>query len=112
MTTNGVPGLTLGNGCSENGIARETQGALFKHVAAQAESSGNKVTIVGVGQVGMACAFTILTQVNFTLPQNLLHDFKISSKDYLPLNLKVYNQSILVIPSHHFKTITSLRHLS
>ena len=26
--------------------------------------SGSKVTIVGVGQVGMACAFSIMTQVN------------------------------------------------
>jgi L-lactate dehydrogenase len=25
--------------------------------------SGSKVTIVGVGQVGMACAFSIMTQV-------------------------------------------------
>lgn len=26
--------------------------------------SGTKVTIVGVGQVGMACAFSIITQVS------------------------------------------------
>lgn len=26
-------------------------------------STANKVTVVGVGQVGMACAFSILTQV-------------------------------------------------
>lgn len=26
----------------------------------------NKVTVVGVGQVGMACAFSILTDVSFT----------------------------------------------
>ena len=27
-------------------------------------NSGGKVTIVGVGQVGMACAFSIMTQVS------------------------------------------------
>lgn len=31
-------------------------------VAEPVLSSGNKVTIVGIGQVGMACAFSILTQ--------------------------------------------------
>lgn len=31
-------------------------------VAQPVHSSGNKVTIVGIGQVGMACAFSILTQ--------------------------------------------------
>ncbi|KAJ8877438.1 hypothetical protein PR048_021892 [Dryococelus australis] len=35
---------------------------LFTQVAQPKESSGSKVTIVGVGQVGMACAFSILTQ--------------------------------------------------
>ena len=29
-------------------------------------NSGGKVTIVGVGQVGMACAFSIMTQVGIT----------------------------------------------
>jgi hypothetical protein len=34
-------------------------------------SSGSKVTIVGVGQVGMACAFAILTQVSYpTAPKH------------------------------------------
>lgn len=27
-------------------------------------TTGNKVTVVGIGQVGMACAFSILSQVN------------------------------------------------
>lgn len=35
---------------------------LLKKVADKNESNGGKVTIVGVGQVGMACAFSILTQ--------------------------------------------------
>lgn len=35
---------------------------LLHQVADVLPSSGNKVTIVGVGQVGMACAFSILTQ--------------------------------------------------
>jgi hypothetical protein len=42
------------------GLTDET---LFSQVADPVTSSGNKVTIVGVGQVGMACAFSILTQV-------------------------------------------------
>lgn len=35
---------------------------LLHEVAEPVETSGNKVTIVGAGQVGMACAFSILTQ--------------------------------------------------
>jgi L-lactate dehydrogenase len=40
-----------------------TDETLFSQVADPVTSSGNKVTVVGVGQVGMACAFSILTQV-------------------------------------------------
>ncbi|GLV33927.1 Lactate dehydrogenase [Carabus blaptoides fortunei] len=40
----------------------DTKMALLSHVADPVTSSGNKVTVVGVGQVGMACAFSILTQ--------------------------------------------------
>jgi L-lactate dehydrogenase len=36
---------------------------LLSDVAESVASSANKVTVVGVGQVGMACAFSILTQV-------------------------------------------------
>ncbi|XP_017780498.1 PREDICTED: L-lactate dehydrogenase isoform X2 [Nicrophorus vespilloides] len=39
-----------------------TKEALFTNVSIPVRSSGNKVTVVGVGQVGMACAFSILTQ--------------------------------------------------
>ncbi|XP_053683998.1 L-lactate dehydrogenase isoform X2 [Sabethes cyaneus] len=35
---------------------------LMKEIAEPMTTSGNKVTIVGIGQVGMACAFSILTQ--------------------------------------------------
>lgn len=35
---------------------------LLREIAEPMTSSGNKVTIVGIGQVGMACAFSILTQ--------------------------------------------------
>ncbi|GBP00729.1 L-lactate dehydrogenase [Eumeta japonica] len=35
---------------------------LLRNVISKDETNGNKVTIVGVGQVGMACAFSILTQ--------------------------------------------------
>lgn len=41
-----------------------TKQALLTSVSPPVVSSGNKVTVVGVGQVGMACAFSILTQVN------------------------------------------------
>lgn len=37
---------------------------LMTQITEPETSSGNKVTIVGVGQVGMACAFSILTQVH------------------------------------------------
>ncbi|KAF2883510.1 hypothetical protein ILUMI_22683 [Ignelater luminosus] len=36
--------------------------ALLEAVAPRITSSGNKITVVGVGTVGMACAFGILTQ--------------------------------------------------
>ncbi|EDS44193.1 l-lactate dehydrogenase [Culex quinquefasciatus] len=35
---------------------------LMMEIAEPMTSSGNKVTVVGIGQVGMACAFSILTQ--------------------------------------------------
>jgi L-lactate dehydrogenase len=37
---------------------------LMTKIAEPSKTSGNKVTVVGVGQVGMACAFSLLTQVN------------------------------------------------
>lgn len=37
---------------------------LFQQTAAECESKGNnKVTVVGIGAVGMAAAFSILAQV-------------------------------------------------
>lgn len=39
-----------------------TKLALLTSVSPPVVASGNKVTVVGVGQVGMACAFSILTQ--------------------------------------------------
>lgn len=38
---------------------------LLSEVAQPGTKSNNKVTVVGIGQVGMACAFSILTQVSF-----------------------------------------------
>ena len=38
---------------------------LLRELSTPENVSTNKVTIVGVGAVGMACAFSILTQVNF-----------------------------------------------
>lgn len=42
-------------------MAAVVDGLMVK-VAEQKTCSGNKITVVGVGQVGMACAFSILTQ--------------------------------------------------
>lgn len=39
-----------------------TKNILLENVAPKDTKNGSKVTIVGVGQVGMACAFSILTQ--------------------------------------------------
>lgn len=39
-----------------------TRDALLASVSEPVVSSGNKITVVGIGQVGMACAFSILTQ--------------------------------------------------
>lgn len=52
-----------------------TRDALVVEVSPPVEVSGNKVTVVGVGQVGMACAFSILTQVR---------EFQTNSKLSLP----------------------------
>lgn len=41
----------------------EVKAKLLTQIAEPMTSSGNKVTVVGIGQVGMACAFSILTQV-------------------------------------------------
>ncbi|KAK9882451.1 hypothetical protein WA026_021481 [Henosepilachna vigintioctopunctata] len=40
----------------------DTRGLLLSEISAPVPDSNDKVTIVGVGQVGMACAFTLLTQ--------------------------------------------------
>ena len=39
---------------------------LLDEVSPPTERSGNKVTVVGIGAVGMACAFSLLTRVNST----------------------------------------------
>lgn len=41
--------------------------SLLYEVAPPGSSSAHKVTVVGVGMVGMACAFSVLTQVITTL---------------------------------------------
>lgn len=41
--------------------------SLMSPVSPPVMTSGSKVTVVGVGQVGMACAFSILTQVNINI---------------------------------------------
>lgn len=38
---------------------------LFTEVSQPVATGGNKVTIVGVGAVGMACAYALLTEVSF-----------------------------------------------
>lgn len=44
-------------------MSATVKNSLLYEVSPPVPSSGNKVTVVGVGQVGMACAFSILTQV-------------------------------------------------
>uniref|UniRef100_A0A0K8TLG7 L-lactate dehydrogenase n=1 Tax=Tabanus bromius TaxID=304241 RepID=A0A0K8TLG7_TABBR len=39
-----------------------TKDSLVREVAEKLPSSGNKITVVGIGAVGMACAFSVLTQ--------------------------------------------------
>lgn len=41
-----------------------TKDALLHPIGDPAATSGHKVTVVGVGAVGMACAFSILSQVS------------------------------------------------
>jgi len=38
---------------------------LLQPVVPPAETAESKITVVGVGQVGMACAFSILSQVRY-----------------------------------------------
>lgn len=44
-------------------MSTSVKDSLLYEVAPPVASSANKVTVVGVGMVGMACAFSILTQV-------------------------------------------------
>ncbi len=50
---------------SQNGTVgvRTSTDVLLTQVAECGLTSGSKVTVVGVGQVGMACAYSILNQV-------------------------------------------------
>lgn len=41
-----------------------TKEALLSLVSEPVVDAGNKVTVVGIGAVGMACAFSILSQVS------------------------------------------------
>lgn len=43
--------------------AGETKDLLLSEVAPHVKDTETKVTVVGVGQVGMACVFSILAQV-------------------------------------------------
>ena len=56
-------------------MSAEAQQTLFHQLAPIPITQHGKVTIVGVGQVGMACAYSILQQVryaNVNLPGLLL----------------------------------------
>lgn len=45
----------------------ETRRTLFKEIVPPALTPHGKVTVVGVGQVGMACAYSILQQVDLLI---------------------------------------------
>lgn len=52
---------------------------LLSTVVEPTSNGKNKVTVVGVGQVGMACAFSILTNVSESFNVSfLIYDCKIS----------------------------------
>ncbi|XP_054274508.1 L-lactate dehydrogenase isoform X2 [Macrosteles quadrilineatus] len=59
-------GNSVSNGNGNHYDVEEAMSAIAKDlmtkIAEPSQSSGNKITVVGVGQVGMACAFSILTQ--------------------------------------------------
>lgn len=60
--------------------------SIFSQVAEPGTESNNKVTVVGIGQVGMACAFSILTQVRINIPSFLFppNYTKINQSLFLP----------------------------
>lgn len=45
---------------------------LLSTVVQPISTGRNKITVVGVGQVGMACAFTLLTNVRLILPSPIV----------------------------------------
>ena len=49
-------------------FSANVKATLMEKVQAPMANAGHKVTVVGVGQVGMACAFSILSQVKHSLP--------------------------------------------
>lgn len=55
----------LGSQFQPNQAKMSLKSKLMMEIAEPMTSSGNKVTVVGIGQVGMACAFSILTQVSW-----------------------------------------------
>lgn len=58
-------------------MAACTKLALLTQVSKPALKTGYKVTVVGVGSVGMAAAITILTQVSKHLKRNYWTAFKL-----------------------------------
>lgn len=62
-STNGSEGKPPAS--EDSASSMELKSKLFIKVGDAAPSASNKVTIVGTGAVGMACAFSILTQVSF-----------------------------------------------
>lgn len=53
-------------------------------------STANKVTVVGVGQVGMACAFSILTQVCEQIFLGILRGCLLISENLFKYFLRTY----------------------
>lgn len=56
---------TTGAICLENTQFYSTKSKLMKPLQLTESDGSNKVTVVGIGQVGMACAFSILSQVSY-----------------------------------------------
>lgn len=59
-----IPGLHKNLSVFSDQIMSSVRDKLLTEVTPPVATSRNKITIVGVGQVGMACAFSILTNVS------------------------------------------------
>ena len=65
---------------------------LFQPVQPKSDDNGNKVTVVGTGQVGMAAVFSMLTQVIFFSLHLLSLDILLTDELVNASRLKIYSR--------------------